>query len=53
MKKIQTIKCNVYDCKYCDVDNITCNLKEIKVSSCDKSLNKKSTMCSSYKVRKD
>lgn len=49
MKKDQTIKCNVYDCKHCDVDNITCSLKEIKISSCNKNL----TMCSNYKARKD
>ena len=53
MEKKQTIKCNVYDCKHCDVDNIVCNLKEIKVSNCNHNLNKESTMCESYKTRKD
>ena len=52
MEKSQTIKCNVYDCKHCDVDNIVCNLKEIKVSNCNHNLNKESTMCASYKTRK-
>jgi hypothetical protein len=52
MKNNQTIKCNVYDCKFCDVDNISCNLKEIKVSSCNNTKNIESTMCSSYKARK-
>ena len=52
-KNIQKIKCNVYDCKFCDVDNITCNLKEIKVASCNHDNNKESTMCSRYKTRKD
>ena len=52
MEKNQTIKCNVYDCKHCDVDNIVCNLKEIKVSNSSHNLNKESTMCASYKTRK-
>ena len=53
MKKKQIIKCNVYDCKYCDVDNISCSLKQIKVSNYNNNLNKESTMCDSYKRRKD
>ena len=53
MEKNQTIKCNVYDCRFCDVDNIACNLKEIKVASLSHNQKKESTMCSSYKVRKD
>lgn len=51
MKKNQTIKCNVYNCKFCDTDNVICNLKEIKISNCEPNLNKESTMCSSYKTR--
>lgn len=47
------IKCNVYDCKYCDVDNITCSLKEIKICNCSHEGKKESTMCDAYKVRKD
>ena len=53
MEKKQNIKCNVYDCKHCDVNNIVCNLKEIKVSNSSHNLNKESTMCASYKARKD
>ena len=53
MEKKQNIKCNVYDCKFCDVDNIACNLKEIKVSNSSHNNTKESTMCSSYKTRKD
>ena len=53
MDKKQTIKCNVYDCKYCNVDNIICNLKEIKISNCNHNSNKESTMCENYKARKD
>lgn len=53
MESKQTIKCNVYDCKHCNVDDITCNLKEIKVASCNHNNNKQSTMCDSYKARKD
>ena len=53
MKQNQIIKCNVYDCKYCDVNNVSCNLKQIKVSNCSNNLNKEATMCDSYKRRKD
>ena len=53
MEKKQNIKCNVFDCKFCDVENISCNLKEIKVCNCSHNNNKESTMCSSYKARKD
>ena len=37
VKNKQTIKCDVYDCKHCDVEHICCNLKEIKVSNCNNS----------------
>jgi len=53
MEKKQIIKCNVYDCKYCNIDNISCDLKQIKVSNCNNKLTKESTMCDSYKRRKD
>ena len=52
MEKKQNIKCNVYDCKFCDVDKISCNLKEIKISNCNHKNNKDSTMCDSYKTTK-
>ena len=53
MEKNQTIKCNVYDCKYCDTDTISCSLKQIKVSNCNHNNKKESTMCNNYKTRKD
>ena len=53
MEHKQIIKCNVYDCRFWDVDNVVCNLKEIKVASCNHNNNKESTMCSNYKARKD
>ena len=51
-KEKQIIKCNVYDCANCDVDNVSCNLKEIKVCNCSHNNTKESTMCNSYKARK-
>ena len=51
MEKKQSIKCNVYECKYCDVDNTYCNLKEIKVSNSSHNRTKESTMCDSYKTK--
>lgn len=53
MEKKQNIKCNVFDCKFCDVDNTSCNLRQIKVSNSSHNNTKESTMCSSYKTRKD
>lgn len=53
MERKQIIKCNVYDCKYCDIDNISCDLKQIKISNCNNNSTKESTMCDSYKRRKD
>ena len=52
-KDRQTIKCVVYDCKNCDVEEMCCNLREIKVSNCNKNKEKEATMCESYKPRKD
>ena len=49
----QNIKCDVYDCKYCDLENSHCNLKEIKISNCNNDKEKEATMCASYDVRKD
>ena len=52
-KDKQTIKCDVYDCKNCIVEDMCCNLKEIKVSNCNKNKEKEATMCDSYSPRKD
>lgn len=52
-KKRQTIKCDVFDCKHCDCDNVCCNLNEIKVSNCSNKKKKEATMCESYDIRKD
>lgn len=52
-KDKQTIKCNVYDCKHCDIDIEYCNLNEIKVCNCNHNKEKESTMCDSYVKRKD
>lgn len=52
MEKIQQIKCDVYDCRFCDTDTISCSLKKIKVSNCNHNNNKEATMCDSFKRRK-
>jgi len=52
-KDKQTIKCDVYDCRHCDINDNCCNLKEIKVSNCSSNKGKEATMCASYDVRKD
>ena len=52
-KNKQTIKCDVFDCKYCDLDIACCSLSEIKVSNCSNVKEKEATMCASYDVRKD
>ena len=52
-KEKQSIKCDVYNCRYCDIENICCNLKEIKISNCNNTKEKEGTMCANYDVRKD
>ena len=52
-KENQTIKCDVYNCRFCDIEGTYCNLREIKVSNSSNNKDKEATMCSSYKVRKD
>ena len=52
-KDKQTIKCDVYDCKHCDLEVECCSLKQIKVSNCSSDKEKEATMCASYDVRKD
>lgn len=51
-KDKQIIKCDVYNCSHCDIENRYCNLKEIKVSNCNNAKEKESTMCESYDIRK-
>lgn len=52
-KDNQNIKCDVFDCKHCDVEEVCCNLREIKVSNCSSNKEKEATMCASYDARKD
>lgn len=52
-KDRQTIKCDVYDCKHCDIEGMCCSLREIKVSNSSNDKEKEATMCASYDVRKD
>ena len=52
-KDKQTIRCDVYDCKHCDLEVEFCDLKEIKVSNCSSNKEKEATMCASYDARKD
>lgn len=49
----QNIRCEVTDCKHCDIENVCCNLKEIKISNCNNNKEKEATMCSNYNIRKD
>ena len=52
-KDRQTIKCDVYDCRHCDLEVECCSLREIKISNSSNDKEKEATMCASYKVRKD
>lgn len=52
-KETQKIECNVFDCKHCNCDDCVCNLKEIKICHCAHNEDKESTMCDSYKQRKN
>lgn len=50
---IQKIKCQVYDCKYCNCYKDLCDLKEIEVVNCTSGESPKElTMCNSYKGTK-
>ena len=52
MKKNQIINCDVVECKFCDINQLNCNLKEIKISFNNNSKkDKEHTMCESYKSR--
>lgn len=53
MNNKQNIKCNVFNCKHCNCDNCICELNEIKICNCNDSKDKESTMCDSYKKRKN
>ena len=48
MKKDQKIKCDVHDCRHCDLDNDKCILDSIKVCNCGGKGEKETTMCDSY-----
>lgn len=48
MKKI---KCNVYDCSFCNCKHELCKLDEIKVCNCNDEPKKEATMCDSFKKR--
>lgn len=50
-KDKQTIKCDVINCSNCDINEMCCNLKEIKISNCSINKKKEATMCDSYKPR--
>ena len=50
---MQKIKCKVHDCKYCNLKNDLCELKEIEVINCTSGTTPKElTMCASYKAKK-
>jgi len=53
--KKQSIKCNVYECNFCNCAEEYCSLNEIKVSSYNdkKCTNKESTICDSFKKKKN
>ena len=54
MKEINNnIKCSVHDCKYCDFKINYCTKKQIKICNCSLEDSKESTMCDSYKKRKE
>jgi hypothetical protein len=52
-KDRQTIKCDVYNCRHCDLEEMCCSLREIKVSNCNKNKEKEATMCDCYSPKKD
>lgn len=49
----QTINCRVHDCEHCDCKCDKCELKKIDVCNCDGCGEKKTTMCASYKAKKE
>jgi len=53
MKNEIKIKCKVHDCDYCDCDENECILNTIKVCNNNGSGKKTTTMCDSYKEKKE
>lgn len=52
VREMQKIKCNVYDCEYCNIDKSLCRLDSIRVTNCLEEANQKeATMCDSYEKR--
>ena len=49
MNNKQTIKCDVYNCKYCDCNRDICKLKRIKISNCKSDNPYDATICASFK----
>ncbi len=45
----QIIHCSVHNCDFCDTQENTCELKEIKVCNCRESQHKEATMCDSFR----
>lgn len=53
-KDKQNIKCDVHSCRYCNSDEEHCDLREIEIKNqSGLALEKKETICSSYKLDKD
>ena len=51
MEKVQTIKCDVHDCKHCNCECDECKLKCIKGCNCNGCGEKENTMCDSYEEK--
>ncbi len=50
----QSISCDVHSCKYCDCEEDSCTLKEIKVKNENgMATEKEETICASYKLDDD
>ena len=49
MNNKQTIKCDVFNCKFNDCDNKVCKLKSIKISNCKADNPNDATICASFK----
>lgn len=52
-KNNQTIKCNVFECKFNNKNDSCCCLNEINVCECKPCNKKENTMCNSFKVKED
>lgn len=51
--KEQKIDCTVHDCTHCNCEKNVCKLNSIKVCNCDGDGKKETTMCNSYKEKKE